>query len=186
MLQQSIPVGATLNFTTRVPDYPANESWVLHYRLIPRAGSGAAVEMSSIPDAADATLHRIQVPAATTATWAAGHYSWAAWVEKSGEVYDVATGSVRLLPDPRTATAPIDLRTDAAIALAAAEAALAAWSPTTKSYTIGGRSMTFNSPGEIIPIISYWKAAVQREQRADKLARGMPDPRKVQVRLGRV
>jgi hypothetical protein len=100
--------------------------------------------------------------------------------------HTVLTGAIRLLADPRVATAPLDLRTDAEIALAAAKAAYAAWTGTTKSYTIGNRSMTFNSQADIIPTIQYWEMQVQREKRAAAMRAGLPDPRKTFVRLGRV
>lgn len=178
-------VGSTLNFTTSVPEYPANDGWTLKYRLVPRV-SGTAIVLTGSSDDSTPELHRIEAAAATTATWAAGAYSWASWVEKGGEIYDLSHGSVTLLPDPRVATAPLDLRTDAEKALAAAEAALASWTPTMRSYTIGGRSMTFQATAEIVPIVSYWKLQVQRERRAEALRKGLPDPRKVFVRLGRV
>ena len=68
---------------------------------------------------------------------------------------------------------------------AAAEAAMATWTVTTKRYRIGEREMEFNSRAEIVPVLSYWKAQVQREQRAARMAAGLPDPRKTFVRLGR-
>jgi hypothetical protein len=108
-----------------------------------------------------------------------------AWVTGVEGTHTVSTEIVTIAANPRAATVPLDLRSAARIALEAAEAALASWSPTTKSYTIGGRSMTFNSSAEILPIISYWKLAVQREERAARLAAGRPDPRKTFVRLGR-
>jgi hypothetical protein len=99
--------------------------------------------------------------------------------------HTVLTGAIRLLADPRVATAPLDLRTDAEIALAAAKAAFASWSSTTKSYTIGSRSMTFNSQADIIPTIQYWELEVQREKRAARMRAGLSDPRKVLIRLNR-
>lgn len=179
-----IITGDTLELLLRVPGYPASEGWTLAYRLVPRSGSGSAIQFTST---AEAELHRVTVPAATTAAWAIGTYAWAAYVTNgAGASHTWRTGSVELLPNPRTSTAPLDLRTPAEIALAAAESALASWTPTTRSYTIAGRSMTFSAPEEILPIISYWKMAVQRERRAAALRQGMPDPRKSYVRLGRV
>jgi hypothetical protein len=108
------------------------------------------------------------------------------WTEQRlRDVFTVDTGNVSILINPALATEAQDFSTQAERALAAAEAALAAWTPTMRSYTIGGRSITFNTAAEILPIISYWKTAVQREQRSKKLSQGLADPRKLQVRLGR-
>jgi hypothetical protein len=181
----TLTAGTTLNFTTSVPSYPANASWVLKHRLIPRV-SGSAITLTGAPDSADPTLHRTQATAVTTAAWAAGVYSWASWVEKAAEVYDVAVGTVEITPDPRTAAAgALDTRSDAQIALEAAKAAMAAWTPTTKSYTIGDRSYTFNSPAEIIAVVNYWQNEVKREEDALAMAAGLGSRRKVYVRLNR-
>jgi hypothetical protein len=123
-------------------------------------------------------------PSRSCATWRAGPRS--SWVDNADlERFTVDTGNVSILINPALATEAQDFSTQAERALAAAEAALAAWTPTMRSYTIGGRSMTFALSADILPIISYWKIAVQREQRSKKLSQGLADPRKLQVRLGR-
>lgn len=180
MLERLI-LGDTLNFTTTVDGYAASADWVLKYRLIPRL-SGSAIDITCT---ASGDLHLCQVPAATTAGWTAGTYAWASWVEQGTEKYSVATGEIKLLANPRTATAPFDLRSDAEIALAQAKAAFAAWTPTTKSYSIGGRSMEFNTAADILPVISYWETEVAKEANAAAVAAGRPNGRRVFVRLGR-
>jgi len=180
MLERLI-LGDTLNFTTEVSGYPASEGWVLNFRLVPRA-AGTAITFAST---ADGDLHRVQETATTTAAWGAGAYSWHSWVAKAAEKYTVATGDVQLVADPRAAAGPLDLRTEAEIALAAAKAALAAWTPTSRSYTIGERSMTFSSTEEVVAIVKYWEREVAKERRAADLAKGLADPRRLYVRLGR-
>jgi hypothetical protein len=184
-MQQRIVIGDTLSFTTSVPDYPASDGWVLKHRLVPRSGAGAAIVLTGAADADDPSLHLTEVAAATTAGWTAGQYSWASYVEQGTQSYTLSTGSVELLANPRTSTAPLDLRTQAEVALAAAKAAYAAWTPTTRSYTIGNRSMTFSSRAEIVQTIEYWEIEVQREQRELRLAKGLADPRKTYVRVNR-
>ena len=78
-----------------------------------------------------------------------------------------------------------DTRSQAQKALDDARAALAAWTPTTRKYTIGGRAMEFNSVAEILQLISYWDAQVRREQAAQAMAAGMKTGRKIHVRMGR-
>lgn len=181
MLERLV-LGDTLNYTTAVADYPASAGWALTYRLVPRSGAGTAIEFTST---ADGDLHRLQVSATTTAAWTAGTYSWHSWVSLGVEKYTVATGAISLLADPRSSSGPLDLRTEAEIALADAKAALAAWTPTTRSYTIAGRSMTFSTTAEIVPLIQYWEREVAKEKRAVALAKGGPDPRRVYVRMSR-
>jgi hypothetical protein len=62
---------------------------------------------------------------------------------------------------------------------------LAAWTPTTRRYTIGERQMEFNSAAEIITLIGYWEQQVRRELAAQDRAAGLPTGRKVFVRMGR-
>lgn len=174
--------GETLNFPVTVATYPASAGWVLHFRLVPRVGSGSAIEFACTASGDD---HLAQVSAVTTAAWTAGTYSWVSWVSKAGEVYSVNNGTVQVLANPFTASGPLDLRTDAEIALDAAKAALASWTPTTRSYTIAGRSMTFSTTAEIVPLIQYWERKVAAERRAAALAKGQPDTRRVYVRMGR-
>jgi hypothetical protein len=179
---ERLTLGDTLNFTTTVTGYPASEGWALKYVLVPRASGPTPITITTTADGDD---HVAQVPASTTTGWTDGAYSWHSWVEKASEKYSVASGSITLLPDPRSATV-LDTRTPARVALDQAQAAFRSWTPTMRSYTIGGRSMTFNSTADILQVIDRLKADVQREERAEKLAKGLRDPRKVFVRLGRV
>lgn len=183
-MQERLVLGDTLNFATSVAGYSAADGWVLKFVLVSRTGA-ASITLTSAADSTDPTAHRVQTPAATTAAWTAGAYTWHSWVEQGTEKYSIDTGSITLLANPRTAAGPLDLRTEAEVALAAARAALAAWTPTQRSYTIGDRSMTFNSTAEILPVISYWEREVAREQRATAVSKGQQDGRRVFVRLGR-
>lgn len=178
-----VTAGRTLNFTTSVADYPASDGWTLNYAIVPRSGSGTYT-LAGAADSADPTLHRVQASAATTAAWAAGTYSWASWVEKAGEKYEVDSGTLQILPNPSSATT-LDLRTVAQKALDDAKAALAAWTPTTRRYQIGGRMMEFHTAADILPVVDYWKTEVAREEAASRKAKGLPDKRRVFLRLGR-
>ncbi len=179
-----IVAGDTLTHTVTLTDYPASAGWVLSFRLAPR-GPGAAATFNA---AADGDDHVVTVAASTTASWAPGDYTAAAWVTLATERYSVASesGQVRIWPNPATIGAGADTRSQAEKALDDARAAFAAWSPTTRSYVIGGRQMQFNSPSEIVTVIDHWSREVQREQRAAGIAAGLGSTKgKVYVRMGR-
>lgn len=178
-MQDKIILGDSLNFPTSVPGYLASDGWALHYRLIQRT-TGTPISLTAVADGDD---YLVQASAATTAAWAAGAYSWASWVTKGSEVYSLSTGTCTLVPDPRTAAAGVDLRSAARIALDQAKAAMSAWTPTSKSYRIGEREMTFNSPADIIAVIAFWQTEVSREERLEASAKGYPDRRKTYVRM---
>lgn len=182
MVPQYVTAGDSLSLRQALAAYPAS-AWVLKLRLVGRNSGDLAVTFT-----ADGEDHVATVAAASTAALPPGPYGWTAWVENTGTgaVTTVAMGQTEVRPDPRTAGAGTDLRSTAQRALDDARAAFAAWSPTTRSYTINGRSMTFNTPAEIIQLIGYWQREVQREQAADAIAAGAGTRRgKVFVRLGR-
>ena len=180
-MQDRITVGDTLNFETTVSGYSASDGWTLTYRLIPRT-TGDAITITAVPDDDD-DGYLVQVPATVTAAWVPGVYSWASWVSYSGQVYSLSTGTCTLLPDPRTAAAGFDSRTDARKALDDALIAQRSWTPTQRRYKIGEREMEFNSPGDIETHIVNLRAQVMREERMVDAAAGYPDKRKVYVRM---
>lgn len=172
MQQTELIAGDSLNYLSTATGYSAADGWVLKYRLIPRTVGNSAIDITATAEGAD---HRVQVAAATTASWAADTYGWAAWVEMGAEKYTVQTGQLTVQPDPRTAAVGTDTRSLARRALDDAKAALAAYSPTKRRYRIADREMEFNSPGDIIKTITYWEGKVDAEDRlagrAEKLGR---------------
>jgi hypothetical protein len=180
-MQNQIVVGETLNYRAIAADYPASAGWVVTLYLNPRAGGTA----TSVVGTADGADHLLQVTALTTAGWAAGAWAWETWAALGGERYRLEHGQLDVVAGLIGAAAGTDTRSQAQRALDDANTALAAWTPTTKRYRINGREMEFNSSAEIITIISHWTAAVKREEAAAAMAAGRPNPRKLQVRLGR-
>ena len=180
-MQNQIVAGETLNYLATAPDYPADQGWTVTLYLNPRAG-GTATSVASVASGAD---HLLQISSSTTGNWAAGWWAWETWASKSSERYRLEAGQLQVVAGLIGAAAGIDTRTQAQKALDDANAALAAWTPTQKRYRIGGREMEFNSSAEIIAIISHWTSAVKREQAQQAMAAGRPNPRKLQVRMGR-
>lgn len=159
-LPTSLRAGDTYSQLVELDDYLASAGWVLKSRFVPRAG-GSAIELTA---AAEGDAHRLTATAAATAAWVLGDYSAAQWVEQGAEIYTVATGQLTILPNLRAIAGATDTRSQAEIALAAARAAFAAWTPTQRRYKIGEREMEFNSSAEILRTISYWEQQVAREQ----------------------
>lgn len=176
-----IIAGDSLQFSTSVPDFPATGGYTLKYRLVPRV-SGTAIVITA---AASGDDYAVDVAAATTAAWGAGEYSWHAYVELGSARFTVGTGQITIKPNPATMAAGTDTRTLAAKALDDLKAALAAWTPTRKSYQIGDVAMTFNSTADIVGLIEFWSRQVQAEKTAAALAGSRLNPNKIYVRSGR-
>jgi hypothetical protein len=170
-MQQQLIAGDSLNFFTGVLPYSPADGWALQYTLVPVAG-GAVITLNGVAEGGE---WRILAAASTTAAWAAGEYNWRAKVDKAGEKYTVDEGRITIRPDLQAAGVGYDTRSTARKALEDLRAALSAWSPLRKRYRIGEREMEFNSPADIIKLITWWEQQVAKEDtlagRVDKPSR---------------
>ena len=64
-----IRAGDSITWLKTLNDYPATDSWVLHYRLINSAGKFDVTATASGSD------HLVSISAATSATYTAGKYT---------------------------------------------------------------------------------------------------------------
>lgn len=168
--------GDTAKWLRCLPDYPASAGWVLSYTLVNTSGR------ISITAGADGDDHLVNVPATTTAAYAAGRYAWRAQVALAGDVFTVATGSVDVLP---SFAAAVDARSHAAKTLANIEAYLEnANNLSAASYEINGRSLQRLSIPDLLTLRDRYRAEVAREANASAIARGLPDRRRIMVRFG--
>jgi len=185
-MQSPLIAGDSLSFLTLLPDYPATEGWVLKHRLVPRTAANAVIELTAT---AEGDGHRTEATATTTAAWSPDNYSWYSWVELGSQKASIGSGQKVVQQDPRTATAGHDGRSLARRTLDDLKAAYADFSAGTRGqtrrYRIGEREMEFSSRAEIVQQINFWENEVAREIRQERLAQGLPDPRKVYVRVNR-
>lgn len=169
-MKQLLIAGDTLDFLTTVIDYPASAGWTLSFRLVPQS-AGTAYTFSA---AAENDDYRSTVTAATTASWAAGEYSWSSYVTKGSERYTVDSGFLTIKANPATVAAGTDLRSHARKALAAVEAVIEGRaSLDQEEYTINGRSLKRTPVADLIRLRSFYKSEVAREEAAERLAKGL-------------
>lgn len=175
-----VQAGDTVAWTRDLSDYPAS-AWTLKYRLINAAGK------IDITATADGDAHRVSVAAATTAAWAAGDYTWQAYVEGgSSERYTVGAGRVTVKPDLAAEAAGYEARSTARKALDDLRAALATWISSNgqvQEYSIAGRTMKYASAADIRARIQLLEREVAREEVAEKLAAGLDPGRRLLVRF---
>ena len=204
-MQEQLIAGDALDFETAVPDYPASDGWTLTYRLIPVADGGTVYTFAATT-ADDGESYAIEVASATTPTWAAGAYTWAAYVTLAGERHVVdpegKNTRVTILANPGTVTSAYDARSQIqkayddclqAIADAQTRAASVGTTGTVTSgvveYTIGERRIKYGNPGEAVTSLIQMRNALgielQRERAAAALRRGDYDPRRVYLRMNR-
>lgn len=183
-MQDIIIAGDALDFDTQAPDYPASDGWAMAYRLVPRtSGTPITIACSTAEDGASFAA---EVSSSTTATWAAGEYTWFAYVTLSGERHVVDQGTVTIKADPVAASA-FDGRTDARKTLDALKSAYQSYATAgqggVSEYSIGGRTMKFRNAKDFIDQIRYWERVVADEEVAARLAGGLSSGRKVFTRF---
>lgn len=183
--------GDTLDFQVSVPDYPSSAGWTLKYRLTPRftTPTQAPITLTAIANA-DGT-YQVQESPANTQNWVAGFYTWSRWVEKVGARQTLTErGQLEVRPNPAASAQGLDTRSVARKMLDAVEAMLANRSTQTQrelvSYTIGSRGQTFdpNDRASLVKELSFWKWQVANEDAREKIAAGLPNPRRIGIRFG--
>ena len=161
--------GDTIKWTKALADYPA-PTWTLKYAL---RGAGSI----DITAAASGSDFLVTLPAATTAAYVIGAYSWSAYVEQGAERYTVASGSVAIKENPTAAAlVGVETRSESQVIL---DNLLAAYKTYTasqgaiKRYQIGDREMEFKDSVSLIKDIQYWRLQVANEKQASRLAAGL-------------
>lgn len=162
----AIRAGDTVTWSREMPEHSAADGWALKYRLL--YPSGAAVEIATT---GAGTTHSVTLSATTTAAWASGAATLVALAEKGSgaglERVTLESQPVTILPNLATA-ATLDNRSQAAKALADAQAALAAYMGSGRlhvaGYSIAGRQMQFRSADEIQALIKHYEAEVGKER----------------------
>lgn len=184
-------IGDTLEFPVNpVADYSIDE-WTLKYRFTPRFATPVQAPFTLTATVTDGQ-YWIQAAPTTTATWQPGKYGWARWLEKTGARVTLdslwSQGQSEFLPDPTLTSQGDDNRSVAQTAVDDLRSALATFNATNgtvKSYTIGDRSMTFNTEVEILQRLSYWENQVALEEKAARATAGLKSPRGIYFRFDR-
>lgn len=188
-IPSTLRAGDTIEWDESLSDYLASAGWTLAFVLTKYGQS-----LITITGSADGDDYAISVLPATTRAWAAGIYSWQAYVYKASgtpsvitEKHTLESGQVTILPDITQATSTTDLRSTAKKNLDMIEARLSGdTSPDVMSYSIGGRSLSKRSMEDLIVMRSYWKTEYERELEAEGIARGEDNPRRIGVRFRKI
>lgn len=169
--------GDTATWQITLADYLATDGWALAYTLINSAAKITFTSTAAGPD------HLVNVAAATTAGWTAGTYTWRCQATKGAEVYTVASGTVTVQPAFGAAT--LDARSHARKALDAVEAYLENSNNLTAAmYEIAGRRLQRLGIPDLLTLRDRYRFEVAQEEARARIARGLPDGRRVLVRFG--
>jgi len=170
--------GDTLKWDVSIPDYPATEGWTLTYEVKSRNDHIATITASA--SGADYT---VTVPAATSAGYAIGHHHYRAYVTKGSERFTVDSGDLEIVKDFED-SGNYDDRTHAEIVLDAVESVIEGRATKDQeSYTIAGRSLSRTPVEDLLMLRDRYKTEVRREERADRVARGLGSGSKIRTRF---
>lgn len=183
----TLPAGDSANWTDdaiALPDGRTADAsgWTLRYYL----RGPSTLTLTAVPNGAKWAT---ELSAVASAGLGAGLYQWSAIITGgSSERLTVGSGQLRITPDATKLVAGFDARSVAQIALADCEAAMATFNVTggkVRKYEIGGRTMEFQTIGDLLTLHSFWKAKVMAEQSAASIAQGLGNPRNLYVRFAR-
>lgn len=170
-LPESLVAGDSLSL--RIDDPRANpaDGWAVQFVLT--GPSQQVVEADVDPDIASAFL--VQIGSAASAEWASGVYAWVALAlnEDADERLTLASGQLTVTPDPLAQEGATEQRSFAAQKLAAIESALIAKSDAT-SYSLFGRSYSFESHEALLRTRELLRREVAQEEEARRRALGRP------------
>jgi hypothetical protein len=175
----AVTAGDTVAWTRSLADYPASGGWTLSYAL------RSATAMIDITAGASGADHAVSVLPAVSRSWVPGSYAWAAFATKASDRYEVARGTMLVRANLAQAS-PVDGRTMAAKAVDDLTAALASFRSSggrVRRYRIADREMEFETIGDLISLLDFWKRERARENAAASIAAGTGDPRRLYVRF---
>ncbi len=173
-----VVAGDSITWKKSLADYPAGAGWVLNYRLINAAGKIDIIGTASGDD------HLISVTAAASAAWAAGDYTWTAYVTKTVERYTLASGAITVKPNLAAQAEGYDTRSHAVKTLDAIEAVIEGRATQSHlSYSIAGRQMQFIPITELLVFRDKYRIEVRSEENAARVANGLASRNRILVRL---
>jgi hypothetical protein len=173
--------GDTIAWTKSLSDYPANAGWALSYAFRLQQGAGK----QDVTASAVGTDFAATITAAQSAVMPAGLWSWAAYVTKTTERYQVGSGTLTLSPNLAAIDFSIDLRSSAKKAL---DNALAMWEAVKLGQTVmlNGRTYTQHNLKDLIAFVNQCKADYAKEVQAEKFETTGINTRRIGARLTRV
>jgi hypothetical protein len=173
-----IVAGDLASWKRTLSDFPASVGWVLSYAFA-RSGSQFTITAS-----ASGNDHLISVPAATTATWAAGLYTVQGYVTNGSERHIVFEADLQIESNLATASGGLDTRSHARKVLDALEAVLEARaSKSIVQWTGLEQSFSLIPTPDLVAMREKYRVEYQAEVAASNIARGLGNKRNVFVRF---
>lgn len=129
----------------------------------------------------------IEVSSVTTTGYTAGTYHWQSYIIRTSDSERITLGSGTWEVKANRDAATTDPRGHVKKVLDAIEAVIEARATKDQeSYTINGRSLSRTPIKDLIVLRDTYRIEYQRELAAERVARGLGNPRRIGVRFNRV
>lgn len=164
-LPESFAAGTTVKYRRRFSDYPAGAGWTLKLHL-------ASASVLARTAAADGDDFVVTITAEDTAgAFTPGLYKWVERVSKDGEVYEVASGTVTVLPNLAEASEGSEQEW-VERAIAALKAHIEGRLPAgMESYQIAGRAVSKVPVKEAVALLATFESRLARLRSPDFVTR---------------
>lgn len=173
-----IVAGDSAIWSIALSGYPASVGWALSYCLV----SHTAQIM--IPTTASGDAHLITIAAETTEAWTPGIYAWQSYVTLGEDRHIVGSGMIEIKPNLAAMSTGFDSRSHIKKVLDALEAMLEGRaSKDQQSYTIEGLRIDRAPIGDLLRWRDQYRAALENEEQADRIRRGLGHSGRVLVRF---
>lgn len=175
--------GDTFRWDKDLDDYTPADGWALAYSF--RSNTGTGFNIIAASNSANSGWE-ITVPAATTANYTTGEYSWQAYVTKSGVRYVVDNGVtiINRNLEALSTSATTDLRTHAKLMISKIQSVLEGrMDADIENYSIGGRSINKIPVSELVDILHTYEEKLDKEERKRRLANKHGSGRLIKARF---
>lgn len=173
-----VTAGDTVTWRRYLPNHLPVDGWALSYALVNAAG------LIAITSTADDDSHLVEVPAATTAAWTAGDYTWQAYVTSGSDRHAVGQGSITIRPNFAAASSGLDARSHPRKVLDALQATMEGKASSDQlAMSIRGRSISRMGAAELIKWLDFYEKQVAREEQAERARRGLRSRRRISYRI---
>ena len=153
-----IRAGDTVQWTREFDRFPHADGYSLSYVFV---GQSSQYQVTAT---AGTESYTVDVPGATTATWAPGWYRWQAYIkDASGNRYTVAENKVQVLPNLEVATTGLDDREPDEIILGNIVAMLQGKATKdVQEYEINGRRLSYYRWDELVKMRAVFESRVRK------------------------
>ena len=170
--------GETVQWTKSLADFPASEGWTLAYKI---RGTNA-LDIIAVADGDD---YDVTITKSQSATLTAGNYWWQSFVTKADDRHVVDWGEFEVRKDLAAEGAGYDGRTHATIVLDALQAMIQGKASRDQmQLMVGDRQISRLRPTELREWRAFYRQEYLREQRADRVRKGLGTDRRILARFG--